>query len=163
PRSLCGRDGPCKVSKQPTDRLGSITRPPATAKFFSKLTGVKTSFSTRSDHDLPTRVTVMQIQQRDVLEAIAPAGSAPPVSVDVSDHLEPIREEALLLLRPHREGIMTACMVAGALLVGIGLGWEGCLSWNGPVVVAAAPTAKEAPVRHADVKPVSRTETIRKQ
>lgn len=105
----------------------------------------------------------MQLQQPNVLEAIEPAGNAPPVSVDASDHLEPIREEALLLLRPHRERIMTASMVAGALLVGIGLGWAGCLGWNSSVVVATAPAAKEAPVRYAEAKPASRVETIRKQ
>jgi len=105
----------------------------------------------------------MQIQQSNVPEATDPAGGAPAVSVDASDHLEPIREEALQLLRPHRERLMTACMAAGALLVGIGLGWAGCLAWNNSVVVAAAPAAKEAPVRHAEAKPASRVEPTRKQ
>jgi hypothetical protein len=95
-------------------------------------------------------------------------GGAPPVSVDASDHasdhLEPIREEALRLLRPDRERAVMVCAVAGALLVGIGLGWAGCLGWNGSPVVAAAPiVAKEASVRQAEAKPAARTESIRKQ
>jgi hypothetical protein len=99
---------------------------------------------------------------------IEPIGSAPPISVDASDHasdhLEPIREEALRLLRPDRERAVMVCMVAGALLVGIGLGWAGCLGWNSSPVVAAAPiVSKEASVRQAEAKPAVRTETIRKQ
>ena len=93
---------------------------------------------------------------------------APPISVDASDHasdhLEPIREEALRLLRPDRERAVMVCAVAGALLVGIGLGWAGCLGWNSSPVVAAAPiVAKEASVRQAEARPAVRTESIRKQ
>jgi hypothetical protein len=95
-------------------------------------------------------------------------GSAPPVRVDASDcasdHLEPIREEALRLLRPDRERAVMVCAVAGALLIGIGLGWAGCLGWNSAPVVAAAPVvAKEASVRLGEAKPTVRTESIRKQ
>lgn len=103
----------------------------------------------------------MQIQQPNVPYAIEPAPGAPPVSVDAADHLEPLREEALLLLRPQRERFMTAGMVAGALVAGIALGWAGCLGWNGSAVVVATP--KDASVRHADAKPPRRTESIRKQ
>lgn len=88
-------------------------------------------------------------------------GSAPPVNVDAADQLEPIREEALLLLRPRRERFLTAGMVAAALLAGIALGWAGCLGWNGSAVVAAAP--KDAAVRHADARLPRRSESIRKQ
>ena len=106
----------------------------------------------------------MQTQPSNVLEAIEPIASAPPVSVDASDHLEPIREEALLLLKPDRERIMTVCMVVGALLIGIGLGWAGCLGWNSSAaVVAAAPIAKDGPRRQAETKSASRAESIRKQ
>ena len=95
-------------------------------------------------------------------------GGAPPVSLDASDHAsdhwEPIPEEALRLLRPDRERAAMVCAVAGALLVGIGLGWAGCLGWNSSPVVAAAPiVAKEASVRQAEAKPAVRTESIRKQ
>lgn len=103
----------------------------------------------------------MHIQVPNVPYAIGPAPGAPPVSVDAADHLEPIREEALLLLRPRRERFMTAGMVAGALLAGIALGWAGCLGWNSSVVVAAAP--KDVPVRQADARPPRRSESIRKQ
>lgn len=106
----------------------------------------------------------MQIQPPNVLGEIEPIGSAPPVSIDAADHtLEPIREEALLLLRPQRERAIAVCAVSGALLLGIALGWAGCLGWNSTTVVAAAPTPKNAPVRHADAKPAARTESIRKQ
>jgi hypothetical protein len=113
----------------------------------------------------------MQILQSNVPGIpgeIDPIGCAPPVSVDVSDHasdqLEPIREEALRLLRPDRERAAMVCAVAAALLIGIGLGWAGCLGWNSSPVVAAAPiVSKEASVRQAEAKPAVRTETIRKQ
>jgi hypothetical protein len=102
----------------------------------------------------------VQIKPSNVLEQIEPAGSAPPVSVDASDHLEPMRPEALLLLRPDRERAVIICSVAGALLVGIGLGWAGCLGWNSSaVVVAAAPTAQK-PFRQVEAKPPA---SIRKQ
>ena len=102
----------------------------------------------------------MQIQAPNVPSA--PVGSAPSVSVDATDQLEPIREEALLLLlRPNRERFMTAGMIAGALLAGIALGWAGCLGWNNSAVVAAA--SKDASVRHADARAPRRTESIRKQ
>lgn len=103
----------------------------------------------------------MQIQLPNVPRAIEPPGSAPPVTVDAADHLEPIREEALLLLRPNRERFMTAGMIAGALLAGIALGWAGCLGWNSSVVVAAAP--KDAAVRQVDARQPRRSESIRKQ
>jgi hypothetical protein len=106
----------------------------------------------------------VQIEPPNVFEAIEPVGSAPPVSVDASDHhLEPMRPEALLLLRPDRERAVMIYSVAGALLAGIGLGWAGCLGWNGSaVVVAAAPTAQKA-LRQADAKPPAKAESIRKQ
>lgn len=103
----------------------------------------------------------MQIQLPNAPRAIEPVGSAPPVSVDAADHLEPIREEALLLLRPNRERAMTVCMIAGALLAGIAIGWAGCLGWNSSAVVAAAP--KDAAVRQADARAPRRSESIRKQ
>lgn len=103
----------------------------------------------------------MQIQVPNVPYAVEPASGAPPVSVDTADHLEPIREEALLLLRTNRERFMTAGLIAGALLAGIALGWAGCLGWNSAVVVAAAP--KDAAVRHADARQPRRSESIRKQ
>ena len=105
----------------------------------------------------------MQIQPPNVFEAIEPMGSAPPVSVDASDHLDPIRPEALLLLRPDRERAVMVGMVAGALLVGIGLGWAGCLAWNSAVVVAAPTAAKNVSPRQAEAKPPARAESIRKQ
>ena len=104
----------------------------------------------------------MQIQQPNVPGEIDLIGAAPPVSVDASG-LEPMREEALRLLRPDRERAVMVCMVAGALLVGIGLGWAGCLGWNGSaVVVATAPNAQKT-FRQAEAKPAARTESIRKQ
>jgi hypothetical protein len=105
----------------------------------------------------------MRIQQPNVPGEIDLIGGAPPVSVDVSD-LEPMREEALRLLRPDRERAVMVCTVAGALLVGIGLGWAGCLDWNSSAVVATVPAApKEASFHQAAAKPPTRTESIRKQ
>ncbi|MFO1109360.1 MAG: hypothetical protein U1E61_09275 [Bradyrhizobium sp.] len=106
----------------------------------------------------------MYLQPPNVLEPIEPIGSAPPVSVEASDpDLEPIREEALRLLRPQRERAIMICMVSGALLAGIALGWAGCLGWSNSAVVAAAPAAKSVAVRQAETRPASRAESIRKQ
>ena len=70
----------------------------------------------------------------------------------------------MLLLRPHHERTVTVCMVAGALLVGIGLGWAGCLGWNGSPVVAVAKMApKDASLRQAEAKSSGKAESIRKQ
>jgi hypothetical protein len=104
----------------------------------------------------------MQIQLPNALGAIEPVGGAPPVSVDASD-LEPIRREALQLLQPSRERAIAVCMVSGALLIGVSLGWVGCLVWKSATVVAAAPTTRATPVRHAETKSASRPESIRKQ
>jgi hypothetical protein len=116
----------------------------------------------------PTKVTIMQIQEPNVLTGNDPIGSAPPVSVDISDHvqadLEPLRQEALLPLRPSRERAMMAGMVAGALLVGVAFGWAGCLGWKSYTVVAAAPpAARSVSLRQAEPRLPVRTENIRKQ
>src|SRR5207253_4272157 len=112
---------------------------PASRELSRNRLNVKNSFSSWLDHDRPTKGPVVQIESPNVFEAIEPVGSAPPVSVDALDHhLEPMRPEALLLLRPDRERAIMICSVAGALLVGIGLGWAGCLGWNGSNVVVAA-------------------------
>src|SRR5262245_4755134 len=82
----------------------------AASEFCGNQTGVKISFSSWLDHDRPTKVTIMQIQPPTALEEIELTGSAPPVSVDAAAHLEetlePIRGEALLLLRPNREPVL---------------------------------------------------------
>jgi len=112
---------------------------------------------------------MMQIQPLSLPGEVEPIGSAPAASLHASDRasdhlddqLDPMRPEALLLLRPDRERVVMVCMVAGALLVGMGLGWAGCLGWNSPRVVAAATTAPS--LRHAEAKPAVRTESMRKQ
>lgn len=108
------------------------------------------------------------MQQPDHIGEWESAGSAPvpapPASMDAADQLEPLREDAVRLLRPDRERAVVVCLVAGALLVGIGLGWAGCLGWNSPTVVAAAPAArKDASLRPPDAKSPGKTENIRKQ
>jgi hypothetical protein len=106
----------------------------------------------------------VQIQPPNAFEQIEPLGSAPRVSVEPADHpLEPMRPEALLLLRPDRERTLMVCSVAGALLVGIGIGWAGCLGWNSSAVVVAAAPAAQKPHRQAEVKPAARTENLRRQ
>ena len=114
----------------------------------------------------------MQVQQPGSFGDIGSVGDvagsqlpSPPESMDPSDHLSPIREEALQLLRPDvRQARILCFAVACALALGFGLGWAGGSSWYGvPTVVASNPTAqKDSSSRRADVK-TSKIEPSRKQ
>lgn len=94
----------------------------------------------------------MQVQQPSSFGDIGSVGDvassqlpSPPASMDPSDYLSPIREEALQLLKPDvRQSRILCFAVAGALALGFGLGWAGGSSWYGvPTVVASNPTAQQ--------------------
>jgi hypothetical protein len=90
---------------------------------------------------------------------------SPPVSMDPSDHLSPIPEEALQLLKPDvRQARILYFSVAAALALGFGLGWAGNSSWYGtPAVVASNSIAqKDTSSRRTELK-ASRIENSRKQ
>ncbi len=90
---------------------------------------------------------------------------SPPASMDPSDYLSPIREEALQLLNPGVDRARVVWLAAGALVVGFGLGWASSSSWyDSPVVVASAPSAqKDHSIRRTEMKPANKAESGRKQ
>jgi hypothetical protein len=114
----------------------------------------------------------MQIQQPSSFGDSGSVGDAagsrlppPPESMDSSDYLSPIREEALQLLKPDVRQARILCLaVTGALAVGFGLGWAGSSSWYGvPTVVASNPIAqKDTSSRRTELK-ANKIEGGRKQ
>jgi hypothetical protein len=90
---------------------------------------------------------------------------SPPASMDPSDYLSPIREEALQLLKTDGDRAYLIWFAAGALVVGFGLGWASSASWYGsPTAVASNPVIqKDAPYRRPEMKSANRIEGARKQ
>jgi hypothetical protein len=114
----------------------------------------------------------MQVQQPDRFEGIGVVGDvtnnqlpSPPASMDPSDYLSPIREEALQLLNPGVDRVRVVWLAAGALVIGFGLGWAGGSSWyDPPVVVASTPSAqKDNVTRRPEMKSANKVESSRKQ
>jgi hypothetical protein len=104
----------------------------------------------------------MQFHRLDSFEGIEPVAAAashalpsPPASMDPSDHLSPIREEALQLLKPNRDWTRGIWIAGIALLAGLGLGWAGGSSWNSSPTVASSDAViqKDASSRRAEAKP----------
>jgi hypothetical protein len=82
--------------------------------------------------------------------------------LDASVYAEPLREEIALLLKPNRDRTRVLCLVAGALLAGIAMGWAGSSTWHSHSTVAAlAPMAKPIS-RQSETKSASNVESIRK-
>ena len=114
----------------------------------------------------------MQFRQLDSFGDVAPletgAGHqlpSPPASMDPSDHLSPIREEALQLLKPNRDWTRAVWIAGVALLAGFGLGWGGSSSWNSSPTVASSDTViqKDLGPRRAETKPSTKADAARKQ
>lgn len=114
----------------------------------------------------------MQGQQPNRFEGIGAVGDAtdnhlpsPPASMDPSDYLSPIREEALQLLNPAVDRTRVAWLAAGALAIGFGLGWVGSSSWHeSPMVVASNPSVqKDNSIRRTEMKSANKAESGRKQ
>ena len=114
----------------------------------------------------------MQFRQLDsfgevghVEGAVGPAPPSPPASMDPSDHLSPIREEALQLLQPNLDWTRAIWAVGIALLAGFGLGWAGNSSWNSsPAAVASdAMVQKDSGPRRAEPRPPPKADNARKQ
>lgn len=113
----------------------------------------------------------MQFRPLDSFADVAPVEAAagpqlpsPPASMDPSDHLSSVREEALQLLRPNRDWTRAVWIAGIALVAGFGLGWAGSSSWNGaPTVMASDPAIQnDAGPRRAEAKP-SKVNAARKQ
>lgn len=85
--------------------------------------------------------------------------------MDPSDHLSPIREEALQLLQPNREWTRAAWIAGIALLAGFALGWAGSTSWNNSPAVASSDEAiqKDSSPRRAEARPSTKADAARKQ
>ena len=114
----------------------------------------------------------MQVQQPNPFENTGAVGGvtnnqlpSPPASMDPSDYLSPIREDALKLLKPGVDRAQVIWFAAGALVIGFGLGWASSSSWYGlPMVVASNPIAqKDTSTRRTEMKSASRIENGRKQ
>ena len=114
----------------------------------------------------------MQFRQLDsfgdvgrVEAAVGHALPSPPVSMDPSDHLSPIWEEALQLLQPNRDWTRAIWAAGIALLAGFGLGWAGNSSWNSsPTAVASdAMVQKDPGPRRVEAKPAPKADNARKQ
>lgn len=117
------------------------------------------------------KAVVMQFRRLDSFADVGPAGvtaspslPSPPASMDPSDHLSPIGEEALQLLRPNRDWARAVGIAGIALVAGFGLGWAGSSSWNGTPTVASkvAASQKDALSRRAEAKPTIKADTFRK-
>jgi len=113
----------------------------------------------------------MQFRQMDSFGDGAPVAAAaghqlpsPPASMDPSDHLGPIREEALQLLEPNRDWTRAIWIAGIALAAGFGLGWAGSSSWNSLPTVASSDAViqKDASPRRAEARP-SKADAARKQ
>jgi hypothetical protein len=113
----------------------------------------------------------MQFRQPDILghpESVGEVTSnplpSPPASMDPSDHLSPIREEALQLLKTDGGRAHVIWFAAGALVLGFGLGWAGGSSWyDSPAVVASNPVIqKDASYRRPETKSANKIEGARK-
>jgi hypothetical protein len=116
----------------------------------------------------------MQFRPLDSLADVAPVEAAdqlpsPPVSMDPFDHLSPVREEALQLLRPNRDWTRALWIAGIALVAGFGLGWAGSSSWNSaPTVMASDPAIqkdlqKDLGPRRAEAQPTTKADAARKQ
>ncbi len=90
---------------------------------------------------------------------------SPPASMDPSDHLSPIREDALRLLKSNRDWTRAIGIAGIALVAGFGLGWAGNSSWNSSPTVASsdAVVQKDAGSRRSETKPSTRADAARKQ
>lgn len=115
---------------------------------------------------------MMQFQQpgipghtESVVEMTGNRPPSPPTSMDPSDHLSPVREEALQLLKTGGDRAHVIWFAAGALVLGFGLGWASSSSWySAPTAVASNPTVQsDAPYRRPEVKSANRIESPRKQ
>ena len=114
----------------------------------------------------------MQFRQMDSFGDGAPVAAAaghqlpsPMASMDPSDHLSPIREEALQLLKPNRDWTRAVWMAGIALVAGFGLGWAGSSSWNSSPTVASSDAfiQKNASPRRAEARPATKADAARKQ
>lgn len=109
----------------------------------------------------------MQFRRLDSFGVEAAAGHAlpsPPASMDPSDHLSPIREEAMQLLKPNRDWTHAIWIAGIALVAGFGLGWAGSSNWNSSPTVASSDALlqKDASSRRAEAKPAVRNDSARK-
>jgi hypothetical protein len=106
----------------------------------------------------------MQLHQPITLEGFEPAADvagnevAPqPASARSWDFVSPNRDEVLELLMPGRDRKRTIILIAGALVVGFGLG-----SACGPIIAALSPAIQPSSHRTAEVKSGGKIDGVRK-
>ena len=113
----------------------------------------------------------MRLQQPNTLEEIELEGDEgssevpkQPATSDPWDYSSPNRDEVLGLLKPNVDRKLTVWLVAGALVVGFGLGWAGGFGWYGSSNVSALNSIiqTEAPSRRIAETKSGKTEGARK-
>ena len=113
----------------------------------------------------------MRLHQPNTLEEIESEGDEgssevpkQPATSDPWDYSGPNRDEVLGLLKPNVDRKLTVWLVAGALVVGFGLGWAGGFGWYGSSNVSALnPIVQtEAPSRRIAEAKSGKTEGARK-
>jgi hypothetical protein len=112
----------------------------------------------------------MQLGQPYRLDEINPAGDMtgdrmPSPSIDPSDYLDPVPQQALSLLEPRRDRLAAAGIAAAALLIGLGIGWAIGSTWPGTSRFSApdAIAEKIAASPPSEMRPANRVESVRKQ
>jgi hypothetical protein len=113
----------------------------------------------------------MQFEQPYRLGEIEPAGDVggdlgPSPGIDPSHCATAIPYEALSLLEPDRDRVRAVGMAAGALLIGLGLGWAVDSTWPGAWPSTAAPHTvadKMAVSPPSEMRPANRIESVRRQ
>ena len=113
----------------------------------------------------------MRLQQPNTLEEIELEGDEgssevpkQPATSDPWDYFRSNRDEVLGLLKPNVDRKLTVWLVAGALVVGFGLGWAGGFGWYGSSNVSALNSIiqTEAPSRRIAETKSGKTEGARK-
>lgn len=111
----------------------------------------------------------MQLHQVNSSEEIKPVGDvgasnvrSAPVMLGPEEFSNAYRDEVLALLKPARHRERSTWMVAGALVVGFGLGWAGSFGWHSPASISAFIVTDTPSPRSAEARSGPKSEAARK-
>jgi len=112
----------------------------------------------------------MQLEQLHHFEEFGPAGDAggdraPSPRIDPSDYPVPLPQETLSLLTLGRDRLAVFGLAAGALVIGLGLGWAVGSTWPGawPFTAPDPIAEKIAASPRSEIRPANRVESVRRQ